>query len=571
MFIDAETLQNELTIHSDITVVGAGPAGIVLALELAKAGYEVALIESGRFEFSEPIQKLGDASYFDPKFHAPMSECTRRQVGGTSNIWGGRCVPYDPVDFDQRNYIPDSSWPITYEELETYFQKACDYFFCGKAEFDIKNIADIKQKSIVPGLPDEEVLTSTLERWSLPTNFGKEYFNELKQYERIKLLYSLSCTEIITNDAGKQVEAIQAKTLGGKTIHLKSAKYILAGGALNTTRLLMASDRKHLGGIGNHSGLLGKFYMGHLSGDIAVVHFTTPPKETIFGFDRDVENIYLRRRFSFTREFLHEKELTNIVAWLGAPQFDDPNHGNGILSLAYLALTSPVIGDRLTSTAIRKSLIGNSKGIYQGHVINLLKDLIKVGSFIPSFGYERFLAKRKIPALFVYSASNEYPLHYHSEQVPNPNSTVSLSDERDELGMRRLNVNFCCTQQDIDCVVRAHEYWDNHLRKHRCGYLKYLTGDPASSVWNQAGDGFHQVGTTRMSEQPNDGVVGINCNVHGFDDLFVASSSVFVTSGQANSTFMIVAFALRLANHLKKEMHKSTLFELKGSGQGKRI
>lgn len=558
MFVDAETLNSESIFNSDITVVGAGPAGIVLALELAKAGYEVALIESGRFEFSESIQKLGDASYFNPKYHAPMSECTRRQVGGTSNIWGGRCVPYDPIDFDRRPYIPHSSWPLTYEELETYFQRACDYFFCGKSEFDINNISTAKQKSIVPGLPDEDVLTSTLERWSLPTNFGKEYFNDLKQFERIKLLYGLTCTEIVTNDTGNQVISIQAKTLGGKTIHLKSTKYILSGGALNTTRLLMASDKKHPGGIGNHSGLLGKFYMGHLSGDIATVHFTTPPKATMFGFDRDADNIYLRRRFSFTREFLNKKELTNIVAWLGAPRFDDPNHGNGILSLAYLALTAPVIGDRLTSTAIRKSLIGNSRGIYRAHLMNLLKDLVKVGSFIPSFGYGRFLAKRKIPALFVYSAANEYPLHYHSEQVPNLNSTVSLSNERDELGMRMLDINLQCTQQDIDSVVRAHEYWDNYLRKHGCGYLKYLTDDPATSVWEQAGDGFHQVGTTRMSENQGDGVVGVNCNVHGFDDLFIASSSTFVTSGQANSTFMIVAFALRLADHLKQELHRST-------------
>lgn len=554
MFIDAETLQDGSIFNSDVAVVGAGPAGIVLALELAKAGHDVALIESGRFQFSEAIQNLGDASYFDPEFHAPMSECTRRQVGGTSNIWGGRCVPYDPVDFDQRSYIPHSSWPVTYEELEVYFQRSCDYFFCGKAEFDIQNIASIKQKSIVPDLPDEQVMTSTLERWSLPTNFGKEYFNELKQSERIKLLYGLTCTEIESNDAGNHVEALQAKTLGGKTLRLKSRKYVLSGGALNTTRLLLASDKKHPGGIGNHSGLLGKFYMGHLSGDIAVVHFTTPPEDTVFGFDRDEDNIYLRRRFSFSREFLHEKELTNIVAWLGSPRFDDPSHGNGILSLAYLALSSPVLGKYLTSTAIRNSLIGNSKRIYQAHLMNLVKDSGKVLSFIPNFSYGRFLAKRKIPALFVHSAANEYPLHYHSEQIPNPNSTVSLSNERDELGMRKLDINLRCTAQDIESVVKAHEYWDQHLRKHGCGYLKYLTDDPEASVWAQAGDGFHQVGTTRMSDYPSEGVVGTNCNVHGFDDLFIASSSNFVTSGQANSTFMIVAFALRLADHLKQEI-----------------
>lgn len=554
MLIDAETLPNGSTFGSDIAVVGAGPAGIVLALELAQAGYNVTLLESGRLNFSEKIQNLTEASYFDPAFHSSMSECTRRQVGGTSVIWGGRCVPYDPVDFDPRSYIPHSSWPITYEEIESYFPRACNYLFCGQAEFDIKNIPHITQKSIIPGLPDEEVLTSTLERWSFPINFGKEYFNELKHNERIKLLYGLTCTEIELNDSRSQVEALVTKTLGGKTLRIKSRKYVLAGGGLNTTRLLLASDRQHLGGIGNHSGLLGRFYIGHLSGDIAIAHFNTSPRETIFGFDRDLDNVYLRRRFSFTRKFLHEKKLSNIVAWLGSPNFYDPSHRNGILSLAYLALSSPLLGKYLTANAIRKSLIGKDKANKPAHLMNILKDIGKILLFVPQFGYGRYIAKRKIPALFVYSASNEYPLHYHSEQVPNPDSSVSLSDERDELGMRRLKINLRCTSQDIESVVRAHEYWDAHLRKHGCGYLKYLSDDLEASVWQQTRDGFHQIGTTRMSDNPKTGVVGPNCNIHGFDDLFVASSSIFVTSSQANPTFMIVAFALRLADYLKKQL-----------------
>ncbi len=557
MFIDAESLENETIFRSDIAIVGSGPAGIVLALELAKAGYEVALIESGRLHFSEAIQNLGEATHFDPKFHAPMSECTRRQLGGTSIIWGGRCLPYDRVDFDQRAYIQNSDWPITYEEIAGYFQRACDYLFCGKSEFNLKNIPNIQQKSIVPGLPDAEVLTSTLERWSLPTNFGKEYFYDLQRSEKIKLLYGLTCTEIGTNEQGNQVQLLHTKTLGGKNIHVQCQKYVLAGGALNTTRLLLASDKKHPGGIGNHSSLLGNFYMGHLSGDIALVHFTTPPKDTVFGFDRDPDQIYVRRRFSFTREFLHKNQLPNIVAWLGSPKFGDPSHQNSILSSTYLALNMPVLRNYLTSTAMRKAVIGKEdQGIYWAHIMNVLKDFKQAITFMPRFGYGRYIAKRKIPALFVYSAANEYPLHYHSEQIPNPNSTVSLSDEQDQLGMRRLNINLQFTQQDINGVIEAHRYWDQHLRNHNCGYLKYVTDDVQASVWEQAGDGFHQVGTTRMSAYPQDGVVGTNCNVHGLDNLFIASSSIFVTSGQANSTFMIVAFALRLADYFKKIKEK---------------
>lgn len=563
MFVDSETLENGHDFISDIAVVGAGPAGIVLALELAKSGYKVALIESGGLHFSVAIQNLGEANYLDPQFHASMSECTRRQVGGASIIWGGRCLPYDPVDFDRREHIGNSDWPMLYEEIENYFQRACDYFFCGKSEFDIQNIPELEQKSIVPGLPDAEVLTSTLERWSLPTNFGKEYFNDLKHSENIQLLYNLTCTEIATNEQGNQVELLHAKTIGGKNIQVKCQKYILASGGLNTTRLLLVSDRRHPGGIGNHSGMLGRFYMGHLSGDIAVANFTTPPKSTVFGFDRDLDKIYLRRRFSFSREFQHEKQLSNTVAWLGSPKFSDPSHQNGVLSSAYLALSTPVLKNHLVSTAIRTTLVKEEfSGSYLSHLMNVVKDFKQVLTFIPNFGYGRYIVKRKIPALFVYSAANKYPLHYHSEQVPNPSSIVSLSNEQDELGMRKLNINIQFTQQDIDNVVKAHRYWDEYLRRHNCGYLEYLTDDLEASVWEQAGDGFHQIGTTRMSAHPHNGVVGTNCEVHGVDNLFVASSSVFVTSGQANSTFMIVSFALRLADHLKKTEEKLCLTKI---------
>lgn len=555
MLIDAEQIQDGSTITAELAIVGAGPAGIVLALELAEAGHDVALLESGRLDFSETIQKLGDADRFDPQFQAPMSECTRRQIGGASTIWGGRCVPYDPIDFARREHVPFSDWPVTYQEIVAYFPRACDYFLCGRSEFNLHNLTHIEQKSIVPDLPDEEVLTSTLERWSLPTNFGKEYLPQLKQSDRLKLYYGLTCTEIAASERGNQVEQLVAKTLDGKNLKIKCQKYILAGGALNNTRLLLASDRDRPGGIGNHSGHLGKFYMGHLSGEIANVKFTTPPRETVFGFDRDADKTYLRRRFSFTPEFQLEKELSNTVAWLGAPEFGDFAHQNGILSSAYIALNLPVLKHHLgASTAIRKAAIGKDKGVYAPHIMNIIKDLGQIASFIPSFGYGRFIAKRKIPALFVYSAANEYPLHYYSEQLPNPDSTVSLSEETDELGMRKLNIDLRFSDRDIENVVKAHHFWDAHLKKHDCGYLKYLADDLEAKVWSQAGDGFHQVGTTRMSEHPDDGVVGINCNVHGFEDLFVASSSTFVTSGQANSTFAIVAFALRLADHLKQEL-----------------
>ena len=115
------SLSPEATLTGDLAVIGAGPAGIVAALEAAKSGMKVLLIESGRLSYDARVQHLSDAASWETDRHAPMTFGVRRQIGGTSTIWGGRCVPYDPVDFAVRSFVGPSRWPVTYEELLPYF------------------------------------------------------------------------------------------------------------------------------------------------------------------------------------------------------------------------------------------------------------------------------------------------------------------------------------------------------------------------------------------------------------------------------------------------------------------
>jgi choline dehydrogenase-like flavoprotein len=99
--------------------------------------------------------------------------------------------------------------------------------------------------------------------------------------------------------------------------------------------------------------------------------------------------------------------------------------------------------------------------------------------------------------------------------------------------------------------------WDEYLRKNGCGQLEYLSPDPGSVVWSMLGGGTHQLGTTRMASKAEDGVVDEQLAVHGMTNLFVASGSVLLTSSQANPTFMIIVFALRLADRLVGEFTSS--------------
>lgn len=545
---------------ADVVVVGAGPAGIVLALELARAGVRVTVVESGDRAFNRAAQQLSDAGDLDPDIHAPMSLAVRRQVGGTSVIWGGRCVPYDPVDFDERPYFGDHAWPVTYDEIVAYYGRACEWMQCGRAVFDAHQIPGLP-RYLVPGLEDGQVRTSSLERWSLPTNFGREYRREMERSLRAEIITGLTCTRVQTTPDGRSVDHLVCRSLAGETVKITGGRYVIASGGLESTRLLLASPRPDGVALGNHSDQLGRWYMGHAEGSIANVRFSTPPERTIFGYERDIDGVWVRRRFSLTREAQHEHQLPNVVGWLANQELADPAHGSGILSFVYIALSSP-LGRLFTPDAQRLSLTGRAvtgspygqveRGPIREHLRNIMRDRRATARFVVGFGTGRFMGRRRLPGFFVYSRNNLYPLQYHAEHLPNRESRVTLSDKVDGLGMPRLRIDLRFSDEDAKAVVRTHELWDDHLQRCGVGRLEYAHEDRVAAVRRRLGGGFHQVGTTRMSAAPADGVLDANLAVHGVDNLYVLSSSAFVTSSQANSTLLIIAFAVRLADHLRR-------------------
>ena len=561
MITSVSSMSDNLTLTADLAVVGAGPAGIVVALEAANRGFDVILVESGQERFDQEAQKLADAHAWDTSLHPSMQLTTRRQMGGTSVIWGGKCVPYDEIDFDRRPFIGDFRWPVGYEQIHPYFQRACDWLACGRAVFDSTQMPHLN-RPLIPGFPDGDVRASTLERWSLPTNFGREYRHRIRQSSRVRAFTGLTCTRVVCSWDESQVQHLICRSLDGKQVQIRARAYVLACGGLETTRLLLASPGTGGRPLGDHSGHLGSWYMGHIEGVIANVRFRTPPKSTIFGYERDVDGIYIRRRLTVSREAQHTHELPNVAAWLANPELADPRHHNGVLSFCYLALKSP-LGHRVASDAQRLSLSGEDvpgspyggaeQGPVRSHLLNVACHPWSVARFAIGFGSGRFLPhRRRVPGFFVYNKQNLYPLQYHGEQVPNQRSRVTLTDACSAIGMPKLRIDIKFSAQDVDGIIRTHQLWDSYLRRSGLGRLEYTSADPREIVWSRIGGGFHQLGTTRMAARPEDGVVDSDLAVHGVRNLFVASSSAFVTAGQANPTFMIVAFAVRLADRLEK-------------------
>jgi choline dehydrogenase-like flavoprotein len=553
----AADLQSNAELKTDVVVVGAGPIGIVTALELTRAGHRVTLVESGYVDVSEAAQRLTDSPGGDDPFHVAKELAVRRQVGGTTVLWGGRCVPFDPVDFEVRPVQPDPLWPVQYKEMAQYLKRACRWSVCGDAVFNARHQPGLADRDMVPFLPDGEIRSTDLERWSLPTRFGKVYREALESDPRLDLITDLTCTEIVCSADGSAVDHLELRSLEKAQATIRAKYYVLANGGLEATRLLMHSDAVHKGGIGNHSNHLGRWYMAHVEGRVARMHLTTPADQTIHDHEKDPDGVYVRRRFTFAPEFQRDQRLSNAAIWIVNPEMGDATHGSGILSGVYLTLISP-LGKYMLAEAIRRAGTKTSRpGTLRQHLANIVRDLVPAAGFAVSFVYARFLRRgRKAPGFFVRSASNVYPLHYHGEHLPHYDSHVELSPQRDALGVRRLRTRLQFSDEDISSVGRAMKYLDAYLRKHCVGYLEYLDDDVDASVRKYliGTAGYHQSGTTRMSARPEDGVVTPDLAVHGVPNLYVSSTSVLPTSGQANPTLTGIAFAIRLAEHLDSQL-----------------
>jgi choline dehydrogenase-like flavoprotein len=530
--------------------------GIVVALELADKGHRVLLVESGGLKFDQSTQELSRQAGNDP-WHVPSDLAVRRGIGGTSATWGGRCVPFDRIDFEPRPAVPEALWPVSYDEVARYLGRACAWCRCGKPVFGAHELPELSGKSMIPGFPDGDVLTSSLERWSLPTRFGRVYRKRLKKSRTLELITGLTCTHIACDPATGQVDHFVLRSLSGRQAIARGRYYVVATGGLEATRLLMASNDVHADGIGNGSGHLGRWYMAHVEARVARVHLNTPPESTIHDHERDGDGVYVRRRFTFSPELQRRERLPNAAIWFVNPPMGDPVHGSGILSGVYLTLVSPV-GRYMLAEAIRQAGTKTAGPVRKrDHLRNIVRDLLPAARFAIGFSYRRFVKPgRKAPGFFVRSAANIYPLDYHGEHLPNPDSRVLLTNERDALGVPRIRTEMRFSEKDVAAVERAMGELDRALRAAEVGHLEYLFDDVASGVKEclVAGSGFHQTGTTRMAATAAEGVVDPNLAVFGAENLFVASTSTFPTSSQANPTLTGVAFAIRLAEHLEREL-----------------
>jgi choline dehydrogenase-like flavoprotein len=526
----------------DLCVVGSGPAGMALALEFDRMGQEVLLLESGGSAVDASLSEASQARILDPSRHAPMEIAVCRALGGTSWTWGGRCVAYDDVDWMERDFVPEGRWPIGHDAIRPWYRRAAEILLCGNDHFEIPWAGKARG-----GLTIDFV-----ERWARESKIILAHREPILASERIRLSLHSTVTSLNLSADGQRVESLSVTTPEG--VHaVKARSVVLAMGGVETTRLLLCVQQQwpsHFGGAG---GALGRYYMGHLSGKIANIVFDDPERIADLDFKLDPSGAWYRRRFMLTAEAQLKHGVLNTSFWPDNPPFYDPRHGSGVLSMVFLALAFPPTGRWLLSEAIRLAHTGPRPYPLAAHLRNALLGAPRGAADVYRILRDRFLRKPKKPGFLVANRAGKYALHFHAEQIPHPDSRIAIGEETDRFGVPRAVIDLRFTDQDVQSVIDSHRLLDEALQASGMAKLEYLY--PAEQlkdrVYAQASDGLHQVGTTRMGDDPRTSVVDSNLKAHGLENLFVASSSVFPTSGQANSTFLAVAFAARLACHLR--------------------
>ncbi|AMR27350.1 hypothetical protein A0257_09760 [Hymenobacter psoromatis] len=540
------------TLTADICIVGSGPAAISLALRLDGSPLKVVMLAGGGWTETVASQDLYRGSVWPAGSHEPLEENRRRQFGGTSAAWGGRCIPFEPLDFKDRSWVPGSGWPFTYDDLLPYYHKAAELCQIGDFEFDAQQAFPGSRPEILSGFDSETLVSYPLERWSPPVHFGKTYREALEASANIQVL--LDAHVLALRPAADAADAVGYAdvSLHGAPLVVQARDFVLATGGIENARLLLASTSDRFPtGLGNQHDNVGRYYMVHLSGTYADVKLRDKAALRA-DFERDPGGVYCRRRWWFPEPAQAANHLLNTIFFLYHANTDN-GHRDVLFSSRFVVKSVlSVLSQRSVSKAVHQAR--QQLPALRQHAGNIIKNGLSEIPNLVRLSLKR-MAKRRLPFLMPSKQSTYWGLYFQAEQAPNRASRISLSaTEKDAFGMPRAEVKLAFLDVDFESVVRAHTLFVERFRAQNLGDIDYDEDGLRRYLRKRVvayNSASHHIGTTRMSDDPATGVVDRNAQVHGVRNLYVAGSSIFPTGGHANPTLTLVAHALRLADYLK--------------------
>ncbi|MFG6096345.1 GMC family oxidoreductase [Leptothoe sp. ISB3NOV94-8A] len=519
MIFDFQDFPSGSNIDCDICIVGAGAAGIALALELAKTSLDIVLLESGgRFSESD-TQALYDSEIIGLT-HLGIHQGRHRILGGSTVRWSGQSLPLEPIDFERRGWVPFSGWPLSRQELDPFYRQAEAVMHLGNYEYG----QDAWQRlGLNPPKFEPDKIGTLVSKYTYKSNFFETYRQKLQQSPGLRVLQHANAVQLVTNPIGTKIEEVQIRTLTGKTGTVRAATTIVCCGGIESARLLLVSNQVCPTGLGNQHDLVGRFFQDHVDCYSAEIVTKKPRQlQRLYSWHRR-RDAYYYPKIPLAEAVQREKQVLNVIGDL----FFQPSQDDGLRVLLGLLGKEPSL-----ETARRSQLK------------SLLRDLPYL-----AFNAYQYGVLRHNP---VYTRSRIL-LRCHSEQSPDPTSRITLSAEKDALGIPKAQLDWQLTDNCRESIYEFTKTVAGEFLRLGLGEVKVFDWvSKAEEQWTEnIWDTYHHMGTTRMADNPTMGVVDRNCQVHGVEGLYVVSSSVFPTSGSSNPTLTILALAIRLADRLK--------------------
>jgi choline dehydrogenase-like flavoprotein len=582
---DLSSFDRNSLFETDLVIVGGGPAGLTIAREFFGTSIRVLVLESGLLDetpshaalaevesIGEPRTELqkqkraifhgASAALWSQKLQPYGVRC--RALGGSTHAWAGKSAAFDSIDFMPRPWIPHSGWPISRRSLDPFLDRAADVLNLGPNCYDDELWKLIGIKPPEPQL-DAESLRSFFWQFARARidqldimRFGREFVTF--QADNVRVLLNATARQIELTADGSRFQGLEISTIDDVRSKVRAKMAVIAASGIENPRLLLASNAVQKAGIGNGHDLVGRFLMDHASARVGRFELTElAPIIKRFGF-------YGLRHDGGTHMYMHglalsrdrqerEQLLNSAVYFLPERSPDDP--WDALKRLLRRTSVKPV-RDLLAVTS-GAGLLARGIGMkaLESHATpRFLKDFIVDAAirYSPNLVVEEFQSRglpHKLTGLWIDAIT---------EQRPDPESRVTLSDRTDRLGVPLAKVNWRINDDERRTLVRITELVCDAFA--RAGLPR-----PILERWvaeKRLADGViidmaHTLGTSRMSKTPSTGVVDENCRIHGVHGLYVAGASVFPTSGHANPTLMILALAIRLADTIKSKFATETL------------
>jgi choline dehydrogenase-like flavoprotein len=519
MQIDLEDVPAGTKFESEICVIGAGVAGLLLSTRLAGYGFKVNLLEAGGRELEDRSQDLYK-SEMRGRFHMGTTEGRFRTFGGASTRWGGQLLAYPDEVFTTRERMGNVGWPITQDEIRAYYPDIFKIMGVNDLPFTDEFLEKFGNRQEVSS-PEVRVRFSKFApfpRRNLAGTLGKQCVAS----DRITVYLHANTLSLELAGDGSRVEFAKVRNYQGGEFRFKAQNFIICTGTIETSRLLLSSTSVQPAGVGNAGDQVGRYFQDHVTVDAMQLG---EQSKRVFA-----------KYFSpyFVKDTLHSPKIEAMPVLhksLNLPEV-----------MAHFFIHESEDNE---FTLLRQTLVEMQRGRIAISKIGQLPRLLS--------GAAKMAYSLKVKGRRVFSKQANVSLNIETEQLPRADSRIQISDKRNAVGIPQTIVDWKISGEEGEAMQRFAVVMEKYLRSLGMTEQNWtIKPQDDAQAWAKAGsDILHPMGGTRMGTSPENSVVDRDLRVHGVANLYVSSCSVFPTGGSSNPTFTMMSLACRLSDRLK--------------------